>query len=184
MRLDFRMGGQENKNVIVPKSMSHQAVHHKINRKVKDVSLIVCVSAAGKTVIPYMVTSTDSMRLRVALKKRGVRFGTDLILKAREKAYVNTEIFLEYIRMVFMPNLNELRSLRQFADEDVVLLMDNCPSHIGEEVSTILLDPRVRIITWPPHRTHAFQELDLCLFGVLKWILSLVRAGGSQNARP
>jgi hypothetical protein len=46
--------------------------------------------------------------------------------------------------------------------------MDDCPSSVGEEVSTILRDARVRIITWPPHTTHVFQELDLCLFGVLK----------------
>jgi hypothetical protein len=37
--------------------------------------VIVCVSAAGETLIPYMVTSQDSVRLSEALKKRGVRFG-------------------------------------------------------------------------------------------------------------
>jgi hypothetical protein len=89
-------------------------------------------------------------------------------LKAREKAYVNTEIFLEYIHMVFMTNLNELRSLEQFADEEAVLSMDNCPSHVGEEVSAILRDTLVQIIIWQTHTTHVFQELDLCLFGVPK----------------
>jgi hypothetical protein len=148
--------------------MSHQALHRTINGKAKHISLIVCVSAAGETLIPYTVTSQGSMHLRKALKKCGVRFGTDLISKARENTSVNTEIFLEYIRVDFMPNLNELRSLEQFADKDAVLLMDHCPSHVGEEVSTILRDSRVRIITWPPHTTHVFQELDLCLFGVLK----------------
>jgi hypothetical protein len=115
-----------------------------------------------------MVTSQDSMRLREASKKRGVRFGTDLILKARERAYVNTEIFLEYIRMAFTPNLSKLRSLKQFADEDAVLLMDNYPSHVGEESSTIPRDAPARIIIRPPHTTRVFQELDMCLFGVLK----------------
>jgi hypothetical protein len=66
------MGGQENKKVIVPKLMSHQTIYHKVNRKVKHVSPIVCVSAVGETLIPYMVTSQDSMRLPEALKK-GVR---------------------------------------------------------------------------------------------------------------
>jgi hypothetical protein len=70
--------------------------------------------------------------------------------------------------MVFMPNVNELRSLEQLANEDAVFLMDNYPTHVGEEVSTILCNAQVRIITWPPHTTHIFQELDLCLFGVLK----------------
>jgi hypothetical protein len=67
-----------------------------------------------------------------------VRFGTDLILKQRAKAHVHGEIFLEYIRMVFLPNLNELRSLEEFADEDAVSLMDNCSSHVGEEVLSLL----------------------------------------------
>jgi 2-methylisocitrate lyase-like PEP mutase family enzyme len=97
-----------------------------------------------------------------------VRFGTDLILKQRAKAYVNGEIFLEYTCMVFLPNLNELRSLEEFADEDAVLLMDNSSSHVGEEVLSLLRDVRVRVISWTPHTTHIFQELDLCLFGVLK----------------
>jgi hypothetical protein len=46
-------------------------------------------------------------------------------LKARAKPYINAEIFLEYIRTVFLPNLNELRSLEEFGNEDAVVLMDN-----------------------------------------------------------
>jgi hypothetical protein len=140
---------------------------HEINRKAKHVSLIVCVSAAGETLIPYMVTSQDLMRLREALKKR--RVIRDRFTRENEgKGLRNTEVFLEYIRMVFMPNLNELRSLEQFADEDAVLLMYNCPNPVAEEVSIIRLDARVRIITWPRHMTQVFQALDLCSFGVLR----------------
>jgi hypothetical protein len=65
-------------------------------------------------------------------------------------------------------NLDELRSLEQFAHEDAVLLMDNCPSHVGEVILDFLRDARVRVITWPPHTTQTFQELDISLFGVLK----------------
>jgi hypothetical protein len=89
-------------------------------------------------------------------------------LKHRAKPYVNAEIFAEYIRMVFIPNLNELRNLEQFADEDAVLLMDNCPSHVGDVILNLLRQERVRVITWPPHTTQIFQELDTSLFGVLK----------------
>jgi hypothetical protein len=54
-------------------------------------------------------------------------------LKARRKPYINAECFLEYIRTVFLPNANESRIFEEFADEDAVLLMDNCPSHVGEK---------------------------------------------------
>jgi 2-methylisocitrate lyase-like PEP mutase family enzyme len=70
--------------------------------------------------------------------------------------------------MVFLPNLNEMRSLEEFADEDAVLLMDNSSSHVGEEVLSLLRDARVRVITLAPHTARIFQKLDLCLFGVLK----------------
>jgi 2-methylisocitrate lyase-like PEP mutase family enzyme len=77
-----------------------------------------------------------------------------MILKARKKPYINTECFLDYIREIFLPNLNELRTFEKFAEEDAALLMENCPSHVGEEILSLLRDARVRIITWAPHTTH------------------------------
>jgi hypothetical protein len=159
---------RKTKRVIIPVSARDQTIHHKINRALKHVSVIACVSAAGESLTPYIVTSQDSAKLREQLRKRGVRFGTDFILRGRSKPYINAEIFEEYIRTVFLPNLNELRSLEQFADEDAVLLMDNCSSHIGKVILALLRDARVRVITWPPHTTQIFQELDISLFGVLK----------------
>jgi uncharacterized heparinase superfamily protein len=58
--------------------------------------------------------------------------------------------------MVFLPNLNELRSLEESADENAVLLMDNCSSHVGEEILGLLWDARVRIITWAAHTIRIF----------------------------
>jgi hypothetical protein len=49
-----------------------------------------------------------------------MRFWTDFILKSRATAYINAEIFQEYVRMVLPPNLTELRSLEQFAEEEAV----------------------------------------------------------------
>jgi hypothetical protein len=68
---------------------------------------------------------------------------------------------------VFLPNLAELRTLDQFADEPAVLLMDNCSSHIINDVLDLLTEARVRVITFA-HTTQIFQVLDTTLFGVLK----------------
>jgi hypothetical protein len=126
------------------------------------------MSAAGESLIPYIVTSQDSPKVRERLTKHGVRFGTDFILKHRAKSYINTEMFAEYIRMMFIPNLNELRNLEQFANEDAVLLMDNCPSHVGDMILNLLREERVCVITWLSHTTQIFQKLDPSLFDVLK----------------
>jgi hypothetical protein len=57
------------------------------------------------------------------------------------------KIFLEYIYTVFLLNLNELRSLEEFTDEDTFFVMDDCPTNLGGEILSLLRDTRVRIIT-------------------------------------
>jgi hypothetical protein len=118
-------------------------MHHKVNGTLKQVSVIARLSAVGESLIPYIVTSQDSAHIGEQAKKHGVRFGTDFIFKARAKPYINAEHFFEYIRTVFLPILNERQSLEDFADEGIVLLMDNCPSHVSEEILSLLRDAQV-----------------------------------------
>jgi hypothetical protein len=46
--------------------------------------------------------------------------------------------------------------------------MDNCSSHVTDDVIRFLTDATVRVITFAPYATQIFQVLDLTLFGVLK----------------
>jgi hypothetical protein len=154
--------------VIVPLSAREQTIRHTSNRGLKHVSIIACVSAGGESLTPYFVTSQDSPAVRQARNKRSVRRGTDFVLRHRATPYINAEIFDEYIRSVLLPNLNELQSLEGFPDEDAVLLIGDYPSHVGEHMLGLLRDAQVRVITWPPHTTKIFEELDLSLSGVLK----------------
>jgi hypothetical protein len=120
-------------------------------------------------------SSQDSADVREQLKKHGARFSTDFILKARAKPYINAEIFLEYIRTVFLSNLNELRSLEEFAGEDTVLLMDNCLGHVGEEILSLLRDARVQMINWAPHTPHIFHGQNRL------WCISLMGRVATVN---
>jgi hypothetical protein len=106
------------KSVMVPESMSAQTIHHKISQNLKHGSVIAYISATRESLIPYIVTSQDSLPVRENLKKRGRRFGSDFVLKARSKLYINAEFFINYILTMFLPNRNELQVLEEFADED------------------------------------------------------------------
>jgi hypothetical protein len=97
---------------------------------VKHISAIACVSAAGESLPPYIVTSQNSLPVQEQLRNYGVRFGRDLILKSNSRTNVNAEIFLDDIRRVFLPYVIELRSLAGLVAEDAVLLMANCSSHV------------------------------------------------------
>jgi hypothetical protein len=134
----------------------------------KHVSVIACISAAGESLTPYIVTSQDSPALREPLTKGGVRCETDFMLKLRVKAAINAEIFQKYVTTLFLPKLNDLRGLEQFAEEEIILLIDNAPSHVSEVSLRLLRDAKARVITWPPHTTQIFQQLDRSLFQVMK----------------
>jgi hypothetical protein len=67
-------------------------------------------------------------------------------LKGLSKPYINAEIFEEYLRTVFLPNIDELRTLDQFKEEEAILMMDNCPDHVGDVILTLLRDARLWVI--------------------------------------
>jgi hypothetical protein len=76
---------RKSKKVMAPQSMRGSTIHHRVNLELKYVSVVACVSTAGESLTPYIVTSQDSPGLQDKLKKRGVRFGMDCILKSRAK---------------------------------------------------------------------------------------------------
>jgi hypothetical protein len=58
--------------------------------------------------------------------------------------------------------------LDAFTKETGVLLMDNCPSHVTDDIIGLLTEAGVRVITFAPYTTQNFQVLDVTLFDVLK----------------
>jgi hypothetical protein len=130
------------KIVIVPAMMPGQTIHHEISRTVKHISVIACISAAEESLTLYIITSQAPTSVQERLKKEGVRFGTDLVLRSNPGPYINAEIFLDYIRTVFLLNLAELWTLDAFTEETRVLLMDNCPSYVTSLIISSVFSPR------------------------------------------
>jgi hypothetical protein len=81
--------------------MAGQTIHHGVSRNVRQISIIACVSAAGESITPYVITSSGSAVVCEQLKKHGVRVGVDLVMKVHPKPYVNAEICFDYIKTVF-----------------------------------------------------------------------------------
>jgi hypothetical protein len=96
------------------------------------------------------------------------RIGTNLILRQRNKAYINSKLFVHFSRHVFLPHLSNLGRFLELAHEEVVSLMDNGGPHMPEELINFLAQARVRVVTVGPHITKIFRVLDLTLFGVFK----------------
>jgi hypothetical protein len=61
-----------------------------------------------------------------------------LIKKHLDKAYVNAELFEDYLRSAFLPHLMITRLVKDPREEDAVFLMDHCSSHITSHHITSL----------------------------------------------
>jgi hypothetical protein len=58
--------------------------------------------------------------------------------------------------------------LYEVTEELAVFLMDNCSSHVTEDVIDFLTEARHSVMNFAPHTPQIFQVLDATLFGVLK----------------
>jgi hypothetical protein len=74
------------------------------------------------------------------LKSEGFRQDVEFILKHRNKPYMSSQLFAEYILIVLLPCVDELRSNEEFAQKEVVLLMDKCAVDVQGNTLQILAD--------------------------------------------
>jgi hypothetical protein len=82
----------------------------------KQISVIVCICRAPKSLIPYMavITLQDSTSVRNQLKRRGIWRGMNLIMKSNARPDINAVIFLYYVPTVFLLRFAGLRALDIF----------------------------------------------------------------------
>jgi hypothetical protein len=156
------------KKLVISTTARAHNIHHRTSRNVKHISIVPCISASGACLTPYIVTSQDSAPLHRTLEVTGMQLAKYLILKHRDKPYINGDLFEKYIRTVFLSHLLAPRPMHDFGEENAVLLMDNRSPHLAPAVLTLLSSARVRIVTFAPHPRQIFQILDLTLFGVFK----------------
>jgi hypothetical protein len=156
------------KKVIIPLTMDGQTIHHGVSRSVRHISVIAYIAAGGEPLTPFVVASHISDGIRKRLTGRGVRLGVDLVLRQWSKPYVSREFFLEYIKTIFLPYLNEPRESEGFEACEAMLLMNDSSSHVLDEVVAVITNARVRFITFAPHTTHIFKMRDAVREGIKK----------------
>jgi hypothetical protein len=155
------------KKVIVPIAVPEEDVYHPVSRKYKHMSLLACVSAAGDSLAPLVVSAAP---IPDSLWANGLRADEDVLIRHRSPPYVDESTFFEYITHVLIPYVNSVRENPDLYNEYAVLLMDSASPHVSERVLRVLGENRIMAIVFPAHTTHLFQGLDLVLFGALKTV--------------
>ena len=115
----------------------------------------LCISANG-TVLPSFLIFEKS--LPHTTYKEGVpgnwRFAYS------ESGYMDTELFINWFKDVFIPNCGTSRP--------VLLVMDNHDSHISMEMIRTAQENNITLFGLPAHTTHLLQPLDVHINGPLK----------------
>jgi hypothetical protein len=109
-------------------------VNNYLHQGLKHISVVVCISAGGDHMTPFVISSQVNDRVISTLKSEGFRIGSDMILRKLDKPYMNAALFTEYVLTVFLPHIAKIRHDLRFTDQEAVLLMNNGSLHLREDI--------------------------------------------------
>jgi hypothetical protein len=153
------------KPVLIRADLANQSLHYPVDRAIRHQTLLCCISASGDAYCPLLLSANAAA---TAIFEKGVRENIDLQVKILNSPYVTREVFLDYIRGVFIPAVESNRSMPGCQNKPAILFCDNCACHCSDDVMRELAERGILLITYPPHTSHIFQVLDTLLFGRLK----------------
>jgi hypothetical protein len=108
-----------------------------------------------------------------SLWSRGLSPDEDVMVRQRNPAYLNEELFHEYISAVLIPYVSSLSSRLELVDQAAVLLMDSALPYTSERILRSLSENNTIALTVPDHTTNLFQVLDLVFFRSLKHLKAM-----------
>lgn len=153
------------KKVFVDANLDSNHITHLVSRKIPHMTLLTCVSAAGDSLTPLLITKHE---LNEKFWETGIRPDEDVMARVRDPPYISKELFLEYLDIVLLPYITAVREKLRIEEKESILLMDSCTAHCDDSIKEILGKNNILIMTYPSHTTNLFQALDLSLFGVFK----------------
>jgi hypothetical protein len=91
----------------------------------------------------------------------------------QKRSFVDADIFLDWFRGTFLPELLRRREMLGYG-RSPHLLLDNCSTHTREEFRASCRAERVQPVSIPPHSSHFVQPLDRSLFGLVKKRVTII----------
>ena len=121
------------------------------------VTMVGTINAIGNTVPPFFIF--PRVRFVKESMLAGAPLGSDGC--ATKSGWINEEIFVKYLE-------HFIHFTKCSADNPVLLIMDNHPSHISLEASLMGRKHGIVIVTIHPHTSYKLQPLDRTVFGPFK----------------
>ena len=128
-------------------------------------TVAACIAADGTAIKPLVVVTHRTTREAVRLNC----WGDDKVwLRHTESGYLTHELFMGWLRGIFIRSVEERR--REFGNPEqrAYLLLDNFAAHTSEDIVNLCRENNIELVYLVPNSTHIFQPLDLCLFSAFK----------------
>ena len=153
------------KQVVVHNRFVGNKTHYPVARDTKHATVVACIAADGTAVQPLVIVTHRTVRealLRRCWTPDKVHFAHS------ERGFITHDLFIEWLRTTFIPNVEERRRRIGNAGQRAYLLMDNCSSHRSDDIVELCEENNVELIYFVPNSTHIFQPLDLRFFASFK----------------
>ena len=129
------------------------------------VTLIACVSLAGKYLRPYIVVPSKSMNKEILTH---VRPKKECMFVYHANGFSTHAIFCDWFQDVFLPKIRRQREKIGCATKKAILLFDGFSGHDSDRFRALAATNHVLLIKIPAHSSHLTQPLDQQVFQTLK----------------
>ena len=146
---------------------------------VGHITLAVTIFADCTTMKPLAILDVANLPDRLSERVAGA-----FALSGQANGWMTSHIFGEWVRCVFVPEIEKRRIIRKAPEQRVLLLVDGHSSRANPDALQYLSDHGIDAITPVSHSSHLCQPLDLRFLAVFKSHLSGMRWQLSTQPRP
>jgi hypothetical protein len=117
------------------------------------VSIVECVSAAGRKLRPVVISKRQSLQTSWINSESVL----DWLCTTSENGWTSNSLGVEWLRCVFIPDTPRIRRANR------LLILDGHGSHVSTEFMWACYREQIHCFYLPTHSSHVLQLLDLAL---------------------
>ena len=159
------LANAKKQRVVVHRGFPGRQTRYPVERNMAHSTVAACIAADGTAIKPLVVVTHRTTREAVRLNC----WGEDKVwLRHTESGYLTHELFMGWLRGIFIRSVEERR--REFGNPEqrANLLLDNFAAHTSEDIVNLCRANNIELVYLVPNSTHIFQPLDLCFFSAFK----------------
>ena len=147
-------------------SLNNVDTTYVVKNEIGHLTFIPTISASGYSLRTMVIIQNKT--LNGDLLKYGYPNAEDALVCSSSSGYITSDLFLEYVKKILIPEINARRIKNNRIWGNAVLIMDGARPHSNVEALNLLKINNITLQLLPPHSSHILQPLDKLIFSVWK----------------